>query len=299
MNFAAPSSVLITGAGGGLGRKLIDRLLASDWCRRIVAVDLVPPTDLAGDGRVEPVAGTLLDRGGAWWSAMADVGAVVHFAAQNPHTDATWTDVVASFDMTHNVADAALAHGVSRLVFASSNHVMGGYKDAPLASGTPGFLTVDLPPAPGTKWDTGTGWMDSTPYATAKLTGERVMAAAVANSAGTLSTVSVRIGWVQPGENRPDTINISGDVVFEPSPEPDDEAGKRDLLWYRNMWFSNRDFAGLFEAAIRADPAGWPSPAIVVNGVSANAGTGWDMEFTRRTLGFVPQDDLFAAIGNR
>lgn len=298
MTFAPPSSVLITGGGGDLGRKLMAHLLASGWCRRIVAVDLRPPVDVAAaDGRVAAIGCDLLDRGAAWWSAMGEVEAAVHLAAQNPHTDATWADSAASFDMTQNVVDAAAAHGLRRLVFASSNHVMGGYKDAPLARPEPGFLTTDLPPAPGTKWDTGSGWMDSTAYATAKLMGERAMVAGAARTAGGLTTVSVRIGWVQPGANRPETINVSGDVAFEPGPEPEDEAGKRDLLWYRNMWFSNGDFARAFEAAIRADPGAWPGPAIIVNGVSANSGTGWDMRFAQQALGFVPRDDLFATVG--
>jgi len=297
MTFAAPSSVLITGGGGDLGRKLMAHLLATDWCRKIVAVDLKPPVDVAAaDERVTAIGCDLLDRGAAWWEAMGVVEAAVHLAAQNPHTDATWADAAASFDMTQNVADAAVAHGLKRLIFASSNHVMGGYKDAPLASDRAGFLTVDLPHAPGTKWDTGSGWMDSTAYATAKMMGERVLVGAAARAAGRLSTVSVRIGWVQPGANRPETINVSGDVAFEPGPEPEDEAGKRDLLWYRNMWFSNGDFVRLFEAAIRADPAGWPTPSIVVNGVSANTGTGWDMTFAKQALGFEPRDDLFATV---
>lgn len=289
------TAVFITGAGGGLGRKLIARLLATDWCSRIVAADITPPTDLA-DGRVTPVAGSLLDPDGPWRAAMAGCDAVVHFAAQNPHTDASWADAAASIDMTLSVYDAAAEHGVGRVVFASSNHVMGGYKDAPLASPEPGFLTHEIDPAPGTRWHTGREMMDSTAYAAAKLTGERALVA-LTRRVPAMTGINVRIGWVQPGDNHPRTINISGDAVFDSADEPQDADGRRDLSWYRNMWLSNRDFAELFAAALQAPAEGWPERCITVNGVSRNRGTGWDLAGAERFLGYRPQDDLYAALG--
>lgn len=287
--------VLVTGAGGGLGRKLIAHLLETDWCAGVSAVDLVPPTDI-GDSRVQLVAADLLDRSGAWVAAMAECDAVVHFAAQNPHTDASWADAAASMDMTLSVFDAAAAAGVQRVVFASSNHVMGGYKDEPLAQPDAGFLTTDLPPGVGTRWETGGGWMDSTPYATAKLAGERALVAVAARTPA-LTGVAVRIGWVLPEENRPEGISLSGDVAFTAASEPEDAEGRRDLKWYRNMWLSNRDFAALFEAAIRAPAEGWPARSITVNGTSDNRGMGWDLTTARQLLGYRPSDDLYAALG--
>lgn len=288
-------ATFITGAGGGLGRKLIAALLADPACTRIVAADLTPPADLA-DGRIEMVAGSLLDADGEWARAMAGCDTVVHFAAQNPHTDASWADAAASFDMTMAVFDRAANHGVSRVVFASSNHVMGGYKDAPLAQGEPGFLTADLPPAPGTRWDTGTQWMDSTAYATAKLMGERALHALVARTPG-MTGINIRIGWAQPGENLPQTINVSGDAAFVSSSEPADADGRRDLAWYRGMWLSNRDFAQLFTAAIAASAEGWPARCVTINGVSGNRGTAWDLTEADRLIGYRPKDDLYAALG--
>ena len=92
--------------------------------------------------------------------------------------------------------------GYAALVFASSNHVMGGYKDAPLSTGLqPGGLTTDLPPSPGTKWHDGTTFQNSTRLATAKLMGERLVTGLGLQSEGALTGVSVRIGWAQPGEN--------------------------------------------------------------------------------------------------
>jgi hypothetical protein len=63
---------------------------------------------------------------------------------------------------------------VSRLVFASSNHVMGGYKDTPVAL-SDRELTTDLPPLVGTLVKTSEGLIDYKAYAAAKLMGERVL----------------------------------------------------------------------------------------------------------------------------
>ena len=63
------------------------------------------------------------------------------------------------------------------------------------------------------------------------------------------------------------------------------------------MWLSHRDLANEFEAGILADASKWPEPAIVVNAVSANRGTLWDMEDARTWLGHVPQDDVWATLG--
>ena len=156
---ASPSvrSILITGAGGNLGQKLIAHLLAQDRCERIVAIDRSVPASTTPDPRVHWVPGDLIDPADAGWhGALADVDAAVHFAAQNPYPDAPWSDACASFDMTLALLRAASRAGVRRIVFASSNHVMGQYKDAPLAETlTPGGLTTSLPPGPGTRWFNG------------------------------------------------------------------------------------------------------------------------------------------------
>jgi nucleoside-diphosphate-sugar epimerase len=115
--------------------------------------------------------------------ALAGVDAVIHLAAQNPYPDASWEDASASFDMTAKLVDTCAKASVSRLVFASSNHVMGGYKDTPVAP-SDGGLSTDLPPLVGTRVGTSEGLIDSTAYAAAKLMGERVVAGEHARSWG-------------------------------------------------------------------------------------------------------------------
>ncbi|WP_114944598.1 NAD-dependent epimerase/dehydratase family protein [Microvirga calopogonii] len=285
-------SVLITGAGGNLGQKLIAHLLAQDWCERIVALDRTPPQAGGATDRVQWVAGNLGDPSDVQWhAALAEVDGAVHFAAQNPYPDAPWSDACASFDMTLALLAAAGRVGLRRVVFASSNHVMGQYKDAPLADTlTPGALTTSLPPGPGTRWFNGRETIQGFAYAASKLMGERVCLAEAHRSDGTLTAVCVRIGWCQPGENRPETINTSGLPGEETSDGPDTE---RDLTWFRNMWLSNRDFAAVIERALLADAKAWPQPGIVVNGMSRNRNMPWDIESTRRLIGYEPQDDIW------
>jgi hypothetical protein len=177
-------------------------------------------------------------------------------------------------------------------VFATSNHVMGGYKETEIAS-TPGSLTEDLPPLPGTRWRNDAGSSDSTPYAVAKLMGER-LCQALATRDG-LTAAALRIGWCQPGENHPSTISASG----TPHSRLDnlDESSRRDLAWFRGMWLSNRDMLGIVKAALTADSTAWPTPGIVVNAVSGNRDMAWNMARAQALLGFAPQDDVARELG--
>ncbi len=281
--------VLVTGAAGNLGRKLIAALLATPWCSGVIAVDAAFASGLLSDDpRVARVEADLRRRSATLRDAVAGADALVHLAAQNPYPEASWDDAVASFDMTMNLvalaADNAAARA-KRLVFASSNHVMGGYKESDPAL-APGSLTTSLPPRPGTLV-TSHGVSAAPPaYAVAKLMGERVCAGMA--SASGLTTVSLRIGWCQPGRNHPGTISASG----IPGAAGDPEAG-RDLAWFRGMWLSNRDFVDAVTSAIRADAAAWPQPAIVVNAMSDNTGMPWDIATTRELIGYAPVDDVW------
>ena len=301
MPFTPPSSVLVTGASGNLGTKIIEALADAPWCHRIVGLDLsadparVPAVAAA---KLTQVAGDLGQAGAPWRDAFEGIEAVIHLAALNPNVDATWVQAAISFDMTVNVATAARRHGVRRVVFASSNHVMGGYKDTPLAETlNPGALRTDLPPAPGTRWHDGTVMQDSTAYATAKLMGERLFVGMAADSEGAMSAVSIRIGWTQPGGNAAATISHAGSTIGG-FPKADTADARRDLRWFRNMWLANDDLGALFLAAASADPATWPTPGIVVNGVSANRGMDWDIEEPTRLLGYRPRHDLYAELGD-
>lgn len=285
----SPFRVLVTGAGGNLGRKLVAHLAAAPWCSAVVALDLAAVD--VGHPKVRGVALDLARRSPALDAACAGVDAAVHLAAQRPYPDADWADAAASLDMTLNLVEALCrAGGARRLVFASSNHVMGGYKEADLA---PGRLTADLPPRPGTR--TGGAEPEREPeraYAAAKLMGERLLASRAER--GGLTAVSLRIGWCQPGDNRPGTMTASG-IPGEPGPDTPEAA--RTLAWFRGMWLSNRDFLAAVSCALAADARAWPEPAVVVNAMSANAGMAWDIDSTRALIGYAPRDDSAREVG--
>ena len=84
--------------------------------------------ELEAQGKLEIVLGDLTTNG-EWVEAFRPGDVVVHLAAQNPYPEATWEDSSKSMDITTNVITAAREGGARRLIFASSNHVMGGYRE--------------------------------------------------------------------------------------------------------------------------------------------------------------------------
>ena len=305
-------SVAVTGGLGNLGTKLLLQLARTSPCPLLFGLDVRPPSSeqletlqaAAAQNRtgaapaVELLECDLTDpHDSRWRDALQRVQAVVHFAARNPYPDASWDDAAVSIDITLNVALAAAeSPSVERFVFATSNHVMGRYKDNPLAATVgPGTLRPDRPLGVGTVWEKTEPPLDATAYSTTKMVGERICQALGTRANGSTTFVSVRIGWCQPGANLPETLNATG----EPSAQsgtaeshPDPEGYRRAERWFRLMWLSDRDFAHLFDRAINADAGQWPAPAIVVNGMSDNTGMAWSLEEARSHLGYQPQDDV-------
>jgi hypothetical protein len=236
-------TVLITGASGNIGRKL--RAAWED------VYDLILIDQSADPGDDEVVVADLADADDDWMECFHGVDTVIHLAA-NPDEFSPWEELYRpNIDAVANVFQAAVLAGVERIIFASSNHVMGGYRelgDMP--------ITEDLPPRPGN------------PYGATKLMGERLGRSLVA--AYDLSFLALRIGWVQTGANRPDTL-------------PDD--------WARSIWLSNDDMIGLFECAVEAELES--GEFLVINGLSNNRGTRWDLTRAIECLGYEPQDDAY------
>jgi uronate dehydrogenase len=255
-------TVLITGAAGNLGGKL-RRHLEGRYPLRLL--------DLHAHGDAAVVECDLSKWDAAWVDQFRGVETVVHLAA-DPTALQTWPLLVApNLDALIYTFQAAAQSGVKRLVYASSNHVMGGYKDDPRVT----RLTTDLPPRPGARYVVNGEARDSSAYGAAKLFGERLGACCAAGTR--LSVIVVRLGWVQAGANRAEDL------------PPQREA------WFRLMWLSNRDYCHLMEKCIGAPPS---LRFAVVNGMSANTGMAWDIEHTKRLLGYDPQDDVTRAAGS-
>lgn len=307
------SSVAVTGALGNLGWKLLSHLAQTGRFTRLVGLDIVAasPDKVAALVALSPDDSLNVEfiecdltnwHDTRWQEALGTVESVVHFAALNPYPDATWLEAAISYDMTLHIVNAAVdSPTVERVVFATSNHVMGRYKDRPLADGIgKGELTEDLPPGVGTVAYVGDDVVDSTAYATSKLMGERLCRASGARSANSsitpTSLVGIRIGWCQPGENRPETLSGSGtpgEAPVELPDGPEKEEIERADKWFKGMWLSNRDFVQIFEKAITIDGSDWVDGFALVNGMSKNRGMKWSLERAEALLGYEPEDNVF------
>lgn len=113
--------VLITGAAGGIGSVLAERLREQFDLRLLYhrASPANPPVD-------DWVIANLSDVP-ALRSALEGIEAVVHMAA-DPEVDAAWESVLTNnIAGAYNLFEAARQAGVRRIVLASTNHVMGMY----------------------------------------------------------------------------------------------------------------------------------------------------------------------------
>lgn len=217
---------------------------------------------------------------------------------------------------------------------------MGGYKDNNTSPyNAPSSIHPSTPPSLGTMpLDPNTLAIsgDAKAYAAAKLAGERLamaLGSMYCSTAQPTSFVVLRIGWCQPGDNLPETLSAAGSPpefllngadntgsgVAEQS-----EDDKKDELWFKRMWLSNRDFLNYFEKAIElhvptseeeaeqlatavhsaattTDAAGNTHEQFVhrnirkgfvlVNAMSKNNCAKWNLDETEKLLGVVSIDD--------
>lgn len=203
----ADKTVLITGATGNIGRKLAAHFQAAGYPLRLLCLN---------PGRVEGVRTcdlSVYDE--AWAGAFAGVDTVLHIAA-DPSPWASWDRIQRlNLDLLFNVMAAAQQKGVRRVVFASTNYVVAGYRFRSEA------LTTGLEPRP------------INPYGASKLVGERV-GKMFAERYG-LSFIAFRIGVCQR-----DNDNRHGPWI---------PFGR----WGQEMWVSDRDLCRAFERAVEDD----------------------------------------------
>jgi uronate dehydrogenase len=131
------SVILITGAAGRIGTYLRRGLPHLGW--RLRLLDVKQPVNPASGE--EAVVADIRDTDSVD-AAVRGVDAVVHLAGiagEAPFADICAANIVG----THTVFDAARRAGVSRIVYASSNHAVGFTPRQPL-------VPVDLPIRPDT-----------------------------------------------------------------------------------------------------------------------------------------------------
>ena len=113
--------VLITGAAGRIGSSLAT-LLKDRYDLRLHYHHTIPDDKPSADFKTADVS-----KYDEVAPLMEGIDAVVHMAG-DPSTRATWENVRArNIDGVYNVYEAARQAGVRRVVFASTNHVMGMY----------------------------------------------------------------------------------------------------------------------------------------------------------------------------
>lgn len=112
--------ILFTGANGRLGKHVRPHLLTTHG--RLLSCDLAPLSDGCLPG--EEFHQLDLAEGGAVDALVAQAGAIIHFGGiprEAPFSAILHSNIQA----TYNIFESARRHGVERVIFASSNHVMG------------------------------------------------------------------------------------------------------------------------------------------------------------------------------
>lgn len=122
------SRLLLTGAAGGLGRELRTRLKA--YCDVLRLSDIAELGPAAPGEELMPAA--LQDKA-AVDRLLHAVDAVVHLGGVS--TEKSFEDILpANIQGVYHLYEAARRHGVARIVFASSNHVTGFYRQNEVVS---------------------------------------------------------------------------------------------------------------------------------------------------------------------
>lgn len=127
--------LLLTGAAGGLGKILRERI--KPWAEVVRLSDI---SDMGEAQAGEEIVRCDLADKAAVLALLDGVDAVLHFGGIS--TENNFENIMAAnIQGTYNLYEAAHKHGVKRIVFASSNHTIGYYK-------TTDYIDADSPMRP-------------------------------------------------------------------------------------------------------------------------------------------------------
>jgi nucleoside-diphosphate-sugar epimerase len=246
--------VVITGAAGRIGTQIVEELSPSHDLslidvrpvegRNSIAADLSRDPAFTGRRRwLKPKP---------WSAAFAGADVVVHLGA-NPNQLAPWEKILPdNIQGTWNVIAAAARHGVSRVIFASSNWAVKARER---------MLAPDCYQPNGPKIGSDAPPQPITAYGLSKAFGEQAGRMFV-DEKKLQSFVAVRIGY------------------YHPNPPLRDE----DL---RARWIGADDIRSLFRRCVEAEFEGFH----VVYGVSAQPTAPYDLSYTCNFLSWQPRQN--------
>lgn len=248
--------IAVTGASGVVGRALCDDLSVD---HDVVAIDIVEAPMIAD---VRNLAA--LER------AFAGCSTVVHLGGHSK-VETPWQDVLdVNICGTYNAFEAARRAGCKRVIFASSNHVVGRYEiegGAALYEPAAGVdVGIDVPIRPDSLYGVGKAFGEALGRFYSETYG--------------LQVTCVRIGSIVAGD-RPNDPALGVPSFL---PHLSAEAARKR---YAATWMSKRDFARLLRAIEAHDV-----PFAIVYGVGDNATRFWDLEPGRVLFGFWPLDGV-------
>jgi NAD+ dependent glucose-6-phosphate dehydrogenase len=252
-------NVLVTGAAGVIGQGFI---------RHFGETYNLTGLDLKDAPGVKTLVANIDDLD-AIAPAFAGIDAVVHLAA-TISVDSQWDAVLdANLIGTYNVFEAARRAGAKSVVFASSNHAVGGYE----LDGLPSIYDLDDPRV----YDQTVEVRPDSLYGVSKVYGE-ALGRHYSDAFG-LRVYCLRIGSVRADDNPRDPSVAKGSFWLDLTPE-------QKFARTRATWLSQRDAAGLISACIEAEQTKFA----IVYGISNNPRQMWDLSHARDVLGWVPQD---------
>jgi nucleoside-diphosphate-sugar epimerase len=192
-----------------------------------------------------------------------------------------WADAYqANLRATTNVMEAAVDAGVEKLIYASSNHVVGMYEleNAPEIYFPGHGVTLDhtVPVRPDSMY----GVLKAHDEALARFCAD----------AHDLSAYCLRICSVRgPEDDHPysDAERGGRPDTEQEELDPGSEEYRRRVARMKAMWHSRRDCAHLFDCCLRDDSVEFD----VFYGVSDNERRWMDIDHAREVLGYDPQDN--------
>ena len=250
--------VVVTGAAGVIGRAVMEHLGDRYELVPITRSPAPFPSQIADVSNLDALV-----------PLFEGADAIVHLAA-SPSVQTPWDSILNNNLVgTYNVFEAARIAGVPAVIFASSNHTIGGYE----LDGLPEIYSLDDPRV----YDESAPLRPDSLYGVSKVFGEAL--GRHYHEAFGLRVYNLRIGSVLDHDNPQHESVPQGSFWLELTPEQKYER-------FRATWLSRRDCAELIACCLEAKDVSWAT----VYGISDNPRQFWDLGEARRLLGFHPQD---------